>query len=308
MHHIKYLSILLLAFSNFQLAYGQDMPKYFASINKADSLSSIGKLKEGNKEYKIALKISGGDPHAWLSAAQVNLKLGKLNKVEKMIENAIKNGADLHAIMSRKDLYLYYNSNPQLKSQYRKSRNAYHSNIKYKDEVISLLSMVQSDQTLRSLLREVDFKKIDSLIHINDTTNMTALRTIIADIGFPDRKKIGQDGINAVFIILMHTLNDGVNDKENIAEIKPMLVKAVKEGNFPPFYLAILIDRNKGISNLPQTYGTYWEIDRGTGNKVITPIDDLINVDKRRKEIGLTSLAYDAVQQKLILPKGYPTK
>jgi hypothetical protein len=83
-----------------------------------------------------------------------------------------------------------------------------------------------------------------------------------------------------------------------------MLRKAVLEGPFYPFNYAILIDRYRGIKSLPQKYGCYWKWDK-KGNKINTEIEDLENVDVRRKEIGLNLLGYSAQQHNLILPAGY---
>lgn len=134
---------------------------------------------------------------------------------------------------------------------------------------------------------------------------MAGFKAIIAKIGFPDRDKVGKDGVDAAFILMMHTLNDGSNDDKDINEIEPLIKSAVLAGKFPPYYLAILTDRNKGLKRQRQVYGTYWEKDRKSGKRVISVIEDIANVDLRRKKIGLPSLGYVAEQQRLIIPEGY---
>lgn len=104
---------------------------------------------------------------------------------------------------------------------------------------------------------------------------------------------------------MMHTFNDGSNDDRDIIQIEPLMKRAVLHGKFPPYYLAITIDRNKGLKRQKQTYGTYWEIDRKSRKRLISPIEDIDKVDLRRKEIGLPSLGYAAKQQQLVLPEGY---
>jgi hypothetical protein len=169
-----------------------------------------------------------------------------------------------------------------------------------------LIRLLERDQVFRELLGKVDFKTIDSIIHQNDLSNMEIIRSIIKKIGFPDRSKVGNDGADAVFILLMHTLNDRVNQKQNSDLIFPVMETAVMEGNFPPFYYAILIDRQRAIGKEEQLFGTYWE---NKGNKrIITPIENVEFVDDRRLKIGLPSLAYISNKLKLILPKGYRTK
>jgi len=50
----------------------------------------------------------------------------------------------------------------KLQQDFPKMRSIYLSKIKNEDERVSLLSMVGTDQTLRSLLGTLDFKKVDS--------------------------------------------------------------------------------------------------------------------------------------------------
>lgn len=259
----KCLGAFLFAVCVFSIAtsFAQErMPKYFYLINRADSLSKTENLIEAEKSYLKALKILDSDPEASLSAASVSLRLAEVNRANERLRKAIQNGADKNMIASDGILSKYFDKNYKLQQDFPKMRSIYFSKIKNEDERVSLLSMVGTDQTLRSLLGTLDFKKVDSLIHVNDTLNMATFKGIINKIGFPDRDKVGKDGVDAAFIIMMHTFNDGSNDDRDIIQIEPLMKRAVLHGKFPPYYLAIAIDRNKGLKRQKQTYGTYWEI------------------------------------------------
>jgi tetratricopeptide (TPR) repeat protein len=281
------------------------MASYFYLINKADSLTKTKNLVEAENSYLKALRISDGDPEVSLSAASLSLRLQQVKKAESQIRKATRNGADQGMIAADSILFSYVNQNKQLQKDIAEMRGIYLSDIKNEDERTTLLSMVATDQTLRSLLGTLDLKKVDSLIHINDTRNMAGLKAIIAKIGFPDREKVGKDGADAAFILMMHTFNDGSNDERDIMEIEPLMKSAVLAGKFSPYYLAILTDRNRGLKRQKQVYGTYWEKDRKSGKRIISVIEDIPNVDRRREKLGLPSLGYVAEQQRLIVPEGY---
>lgn len=286
-------------------AVAQQIPKYLELIKSADSLSNSKDLLGAKKQYEEAFSISSGDPQALLSLAKIELRISKGLSPGKSLIKAIENGADLDMLVADSFVNSYFKSNQSLHNQFSTIHNKYLSKIKYLDERTQLLTMLGNDQTLRSLLGTFDFKKVDSLIHNTDTANMSKLKSMISRIGFPDREKVGKDGSDAVFIILMHTLNDGFEDEMDIKHIEPIMKQAVLEGKFPSFFLAILMDRHFGMKKQPQRYGTYWEMDRKSNERRIMQILDVQKVDARRREIGLPSLGYTARTQNLILPEDY---
>lgn len=303
---LKTLFFFAIFLSTVAVASAQnEMIKYFTLVNKADSLSKAKNLVKANNIYLKALAISDNNPEVSLSAAKINLQLQRFKQAGNQIRKAARNGADQNMIAADSLIFTFFKQNRQLQKGVAEMRRIYLSEIKNLDERTALLTMVEKDQTLRSLLGILNFKKVDSLIHINDMQNMASLKAIMDRIGFPSRENVGKDGADAAFILLMHTFNDGSNDERDLNEIEPLMRSAVLAGKFPPYYLAILIDRNKGLKRQKQIYGTYWEIDRKSGKRIISMIEDISNVDERRKEIGLPSLRYVAEQQLLIIPEGY---
>lgn len=103
--------------------------------------------------------------------------------------------------------------------------------------------------------------------------------------------------------LLLHLLNDGFRDKEELAYFEPMMKASVLKGAFVPFWMSIVVDRARVISGLKQKYGSYWEMD-ATGRRIITPIENILEVDKRREEIGLPKLSFSK-KDGLTLPLDY---
>jgi hypothetical protein len=114
---------------------------------------------------------------------------------------------------------------------------------------------------------------------------MPTIKDIVQRIGFPNLESVGMNGVNAIFILLLHTLNNGIDDAKNIEILTPLVKKAVTDLKYPPFNMVIVIDRQRAISRQKQIYGSYWEMGKHN-KKIVTPIESIDEVDVRRKEIG----------------------
>lgn len=75
----------------------------------------------------------------------------------------------------------------------------------------------------------------------------------------------------------------------------------VKNGLISSFFYAIAIDNYLTSNKLPQLYGTMW------GTNYMEPVEDEVNLDKRRLKIGLLPLKYDSLiaKQNKEFPKWY---
>ena len=288
------------------LGYSQNVKEHYKFRNMGDSLTRLNKIIAAKDAYMKSLKYFNNDYETHLSLAAIYLRLDNQKKGQSHIKLAIENGIAFDRLTNDTTIKKYFQENVKWSTIYREINQTYVTKIPFQEERITLIKLLKRDQALRELLGKLDFKKVDSLIHVDDIADMEDIRDIIKRIGFPDRSKVGNEGSNAIFILLMHTLNDGVNEDINSNEIFPLIEKSVKEGNFPPFFYAILTDRQKGIKKEKQIFGTYWE---NKGNKrVIIPIKNIESVDKRRKDIGLPSLKYSSESLGLVLPDGYVQK
>ena len=300
---LKYFFLAILISMSFSLS-AQVNTSYYSLTNKADSLIFEKKIPEAYLLYLKALRISDIDPYSDIELVKLALKVKDFKRANKYIKIAIKNGAFLGMLEADSNVNKFFKKDIKWKGTYDFLRQKHLAKIPYLEDRTTLLNMLEKDQALRSLLGVIEFKKADSVVFAADTANMTVMKQIIQRIGFPDQQKVGMDGATATFILLLHILNNKNNDEKNLEILTPLMKQAVIELKYPPFYMAIVIDRHRAINKKKQVYGAYWEM--GEQNKrIVTPIENIIEVDKRRKEIGLPPLSILKKQLGYELPPDY---
>lgn len=117
---------------------------------------------------------------------------------------------------------------------------------------------------------------------LNDE-NLSRLRQIIDDKGWPRKSAVGSRAAGTAFLIIQHS------DLEAQKMYKPMLMAAANEREAEWSSLALLIDRIEMTEGRPQIYGS--QVSYNTGTQKYEPYDviDEQHLDKRRKEVGLGS-------------------
>jgi len=116
--------------------------------------------------------------------------------------------------------------------------------------------------------------------------NAEVLEEIIQDIGFPTTEKVGEEASKAAWLVIQHAIS-----KPNfMRRCVSLLEDVVHRQKARPIDLAYLKDRIAVLEGNPQLYGTQFDWDE---NGELNPnlMDDVSVVDKRRKEIGLNSIA-----------------
>jgi tetratricopeptide (TPR) repeat protein len=297
----KFICLLVLAFQ-FKI-FAQNATLHYKYVYKADSLLKLNLYKKAFETYKTSLTYFTRNCDVYISMADILLRENKETVADKYLIKAISNGATIGPLFNFELIKKYFDKKKKWFNIYNLENQKYVSKIPHHAERILLIRMLEKDQSFRELLGALDFKKVDSIIHINDIYNLRQFKKILANIGFPDNNKVGVDGSDAVFILLLHLLNTGVNDEENGKAIFPLIENSVKKGFFPPFYYAMLVDRQKGLKQQPQVFGTYWE--NKNGKKQITAIEDVKLVEQRRSSIGLPSLSSVIKEQNLVPPNNY---
>jgi hypothetical protein len=120
--------------------------------------------------------------------------------------------------------------------------------------------------------------------------NAVRLFAIMDRVGWPGRHLVGRDAADAAWLVLQHSIGDPAVMRRGLA-----LVQAAPAGDVAPAQAAMLEDRVRVHSGLPQRYGTQvdWDADG-----VLSPreIEDPAGVDVRRRAVGLPPLA-EAVRQ-----------
>jgi len=166
-----------------------------------------------------------------------------------------------------------------------------------KDEELrqELLRRMQADQEARKpFLSHSAFKRLNEIDH----DNTERMKEIIKHFGWPGKSLVGTDGANAAWLLVQHADHDLPFQKECLV----LLRSAVNKGEATGQQLAYLTDRVLVGEKKKQVYGTQFRMVNGKLEPC--PIEDETNVDKRRKESGLSSLADYLKSSEEFLKKG----
>jgi len=183
----------------------------------------------------------------------------------------------------------------------RKSYVSLVTNLELRKE---LLTRVEEDQQIRNEMIKsgVDHPSKAILARIDEIglRNTERMKSIIKEYGWPDSKLVGWDGTEAAFTLVQHA------DHSFQKELLPLMQKEFREGALKGPNYALFIDRVLAEDGKPQIYGSRarpfeeWH----AGEPVLCPIEDEANVDKRRAEVGLSTLAeYKEFLKKMYYPK-----
>ncbi|XZE19386.1 DUF6624 domain-containing protein [Pirellulaceae bacterium SH449] len=166
-----------------------------------------------------------------------------------------------------------------------------------------LLQRAEQDQAIRQELIKAGMESLDQNIlakmQATDKANTERMKTIIAKHGWPTSGLVGDDGVQAAFLLLQHA------DHEFQKAVLPKVEIAFKENKIPGQNYALLLDRVRVGDGKPQVYGTQAkDIAEWKGREpVFEPIEDEGNVDKRREQVGLPPLS---VYRKLLKDVYFP--
>ncbi|HUO83883.1 MAG TPA: DUF6624 domain-containing protein [Thermoanaerobaculia bacterium] len=118
-----------------------------------------------------------------------------------------------------------------------------------------------------------------------DRSNAGKLQSIIDQYGWPSAATVGEDGMEAVFVIVQHADHDPAFQARCLAAAEQAYRSREMDGET----FALLIDRTRVNAGRPQLYGTQVRVI--DGHLEALPIEDAGNVDSRREGLGLTPLS-----------------
>lgn len=116
--------------------------------------------------------------------------------------------------------------------------------------------------------------------------NAELLERAIAEIGWPGRGTIGDDGAAAVFLIVQHAISRPDLQRRVLA----LMLDAIPRGQANALDAAYLADRIAVFEGRPQTFSTQFDWDEA-GLMSPAPIADEEGVDARRASVGLPPMA-----------------
>ncbi len=116
--------------------------------------------------------------------------------------------------------------------------------------------------------------------------NAAWLKTVLARIGWFDISRYGAEASQAAWLIVQHADDDRAWQERVLADLAPRVARGDMQRN----YYAYLVDRVAVAAGRPQTYGTQGRC-QGRGNLRLFDVADRDNLDRRRAEMGLDSIA-----------------
>jgi murein L,D-transpeptidase YcbB/YkuD len=131
--------------------------------------------------------------------------------------------------------------------------------------------------------------KLWQQIHRSDSLNLVKIEQIIHEYGYPGKSLVGSREMSTAWLIIQHS---PLSIQEKYL---PLIKKAAKEGEVEKSNLALLIDRIRMNKGQKQLYGSQVTTD-SRGHLSFHPIEDEINVNKRRQESGMESIEEYAKQ------------
>ncbi len=161
-----------------------------------------------------------------------------------------------------------------------------------------ITQMAKEDQKIREEQRQqfsiLTGKDIDEKKYTEETSRMRGvmeeldkrhteeMRKIIEEYGWPGKKMVGAEANNYAWLLVQHAVHDEDFQKRCLGLLK----QSIQEGDSEAKHAAYLEDRILVRSGLKQKYGTQFRGSK-TGKQTPYPIEDLDNLEERRKSVGL---------------------
>ncbi|WDF63832.1 DUF6624 domain-containing protein [Flavobacterium sp. KACC 22763] len=270
-------------------------------IHKADSCYTAKNYKLSVSYYEKAFKIEKKDNrdlyNAGCSASMARQHKKAFKWLNLSIDNGYENMAHIKIDNDLKPLHSEKEWNKTI-DKLQKKLDVIGANY---DKVLEkqLAEIYTEDQEIRGEFMNVyraakpDKKKIDSIGKImgeKDSINLIKVMKILDERGWLGKNVVGSQGNQTLFLVIQHA------DLEYQQKYLPMMREAVKNGNANPGNLAYLEDRVALREGKKQIYGSQSSKNKKTGKICIAPMIDPDNVDKRRAEVGLGTMADYAVK------------
>jgi len=160
--------------------------------------------------------------------------------------------------------------------------------------MIILDSIYKDDQLYRLKINEIEknygweskeMKTLWATIGLKDSINLIKTKAILDKYGWLGKDIIGDQGNTTLFLIIQHA------DLATQTKYLPMMREAVAHGNAVAANLALLEDRVAIRQGKKQIYGSQIARDPDTKEYYVSPLDDPDNVDTRRANVGLNTMA-----------------
>lgn len=283
-----------------------DYLKYFKLVAEAQNLHKNKHYKEAVAKYEDAFNAVNGkaDTNDRYDVACSSALANDLDKAFKhLFYIATKNEySKLNHLKNNENLSVLHNDKRWGKLLLIVEKNRKEKEKKFDMQLIDKLDTIyEDDQNCRAKFEfalkkykenSKEFQQIKRECMRIDSINQIKISKILDNRGWLGKDVIGSKGNLTLFLILQHADNN-INMQ---LKYLPLLKKAVLNGKANPEHFAMFEDRIRINQGKKQIYGTQIGKDKKTGKYFVEPLEDPLNVDKRRKEVGLGNIA-DYVKQ-----------
>jgi hypothetical protein len=177
-------------------------------------------------------------------------------------------------------------SHPTLAETTPRAEGAAESAIEDDDLFKELHARVDRDQALRrKWLAAPNDETLAQAVNEVDSANLTWMRKLISENGFPTAAQVGKEGVHLAWVLLQHADQDPQFQRE----LLPVLEQRYSAGELPANDLARFTDRVLLASGKPQRYGT--QFDWFSGEFKLPEPGRLAEIDKERARLGLMPLS-----------------
>lgn len=288
----KFILIILLFF--IQKNYSQNVFYAQKNIYLAEYYQKINNDKKALDCYLRAINLSPNSVNSYdyLNAAALAFKLKKNKKAKNILIKSITNQlAPYNFIDSYENLSEFKNLNEftDVLDKYSLYEKKYYQNLKNPAAYLTIMNLITKDQLIRE-----NAAVFDTLTDKIDEENIKELMMLTEKYGFEPRS----------WLILWH--QRGVyNDESNIYWnfFKNHLKNEIESGNLnKDFFVDFeeFTNKIKDINN-GSIYTLKGLVNLGSGKNYY----DIINLDKRRKSVGLPPLYYEYFINNETLPQEY---
>ncbi|OGC57629.1 hypothetical protein A3H26_02855 [candidate division WWE3 bacterium RIFCSPLOWO2_12_FULL_36_10] len=146
-------------------------------------------------------------------------------------------------------------------------------------------NMAKDDQDIRKkiLINKPFSKHVIKKLKEIDTRTTNFMKEVVSNIGLPTISKVGEKASNNAWLLVQHSPD--MKFQKKYLNLLKKNVSDVKRAN-----IAYLDDRLRVSDGKPQFYGTQLQKNKATGNWEFCEIKDRVNVNERRKEMGLGTI------------------
>ena len=144
--------------------------------------------------------------------------------------------------------------------------------------------MCENDQRARFAAIDSDAEAAEvgwQMVEATDRENLPRLKGIVEQFGWPGSQLVGEEGADHMWLLVQHCDQD-IDFQKLCLEL---LRVAVGKEDVPKKHLAYLTDRVLVNMGEAQLYGTQMQIIDGC--PIPQPIEQPVNLDSRREEMGL---------------------